>query len=48
MKNEEYAEFPELIEEPEGETDEGMSCSDVMILLTQYRSAPGKYHGSHL
>ena len=48
MKNEEYAEFLELIEEPEGETDEGMSYSDVMILLTQYRSALGKYHSSHL
>lgn len=46
MKDEEYAGFLGLIK-TEGEEEERMSYSDVMILLTQYKSALGKYHRSH-
>ena len=46
MKGEAYADLLGLIETAEeGET--GMTCSDVMILLTQYKSALAKYHKSH-
>ena len=41
MKDEEYAEMLELAECSDGEC--GMSSSDVMILLTQYKSALNKY-----
>ena len=43
MKGEEYAEFLGLIGESDGE-DGGMSYSDAMILLTQYRSALAKFY----
>lgn len=45
MKDEEYAGFLGLIETG---GEEGMSYSDVMLLLTQYKSALGKYRRSHL
>ena len=47
MKDEEYSGFLGLIETGEENGEEGMSYSDVMILLTQYKSALGKYHRSH-
>lgn len=47
MKNEEYAGFLGLVETGDGKTKEGMSYSDTMILLTQYKSALGKYHRNH-
>ena len=47
MKDEAYAGFLGLIETGEGNGEEGMSYSDAMILLTQYKSALGKYHRSH-
>ena len=48
MKDEEYSEFLGLIEtRKEGEKETEMSYSDVMILLTQYKSALGKYHRNH-
>ena len=47
MKDEAYAGFLGLIETEEENGEEGMSYSDVMILLTQYKSALGKYHRSH-
>ena len=47
MKDEEYAGFLGLIETGDGEDGEGMSYSDAMILLTQYKSALAKYHRSH-
>ena len=46
MKGEEYAELLP----PIGGGDDGedrMNCSDVMMILTQYKSALEKYHGSH-
>ena len=47
MKNEEYAEMLGLIETGEnGETE--MTYSDVILLMTQYKSALSKYHRSHL
>ena len=46
MKGEEYAELLGLIETGEnGETE--MTYSDVMMLLTQYKSALAKYHRCH-
>ena len=42
MKGEEYAELLGLIDAP-GEGEEGMNHGDVMILLTQYKSALTKY-----
>ena len=46
MKNEEYAELLGLIDiAKDGKAE--MSYSDVMILLTQYKSALTKYHRSH-
>lgn len=47
MKHEDYAALLGLIE-PEGEEQEGMSYSDAMILLTQYKSALAKFHRNHL
>lgn len=47
MKDEAYAGFLGLIETGEENGEEGMSYSDAMILLTQYKSALGKYHRSH-
>lgn len=41
MKGEEYAGLLGLVESGDGEDE--MSCSDVMILLTQYKSALAKY-----
>ena len=46
MKDEEYAGLLSLIKTGES-YDEKMSYSDVMILLTQYKSALTKYHRSH-
>ena len=50
MKDEEYAQFPELIPEPETqETEEGrtvisgMSYGDVALLITQFKSALTRY-----
>ena len=43
MEGEAYADLLGLIETAE-EKEEGMTCSDVMILLTQYKSALAKYH----
>jgi hypothetical protein len=48
MREEEYAGFLGLIETGDGEKEEGMSYGDVMILLTQYKTALGKYHRTHL
>ena len=46
MKDEEYAELlPPIGGENDGE--DGMNCSDVMMILTQYKSALEKYHKSH-
>ena len=42
----EYAELLGLISSAE-EGEEGMNYGDVMILLTQYKSALTKYHRSH-
>ncbi|MBR2662456.1 MAG: hypothetical protein IKE25_01940 [Clostridia bacterium] len=47
MKGEEYAELLGLIETGE-EGDTEMTYSDVMMLLTQYKSALAKYHRSHM
>ena len=47
MKGEEYAELLGLIETgEEGKT--AMTYSDVMMLLTQYKSALATYHRSHM
>ena len=47
MQGEPYAELLGLISSIEyGE--EGMTYSDAMILLTQYKSALAKYHRSHM
>ena len=55
MQDEAYAEFLGLIEAESGEDhgeapvkSAGMSYSDAMILLTQYKSALAKYHRAHL
>lgn len=46
MKDEEYADLlPSIGSDADGE--DGMSCSDVMIILTQYKSALEKYHKTH-
>ena len=45
MQGEEYGRFLRLMEPGEGER--GMSYGDGMILLTQYKSALGKYHREH-
>ena len=47
MQGEPYAELLGLITSIENE-EEGMTYSDGMILLTQYKSALSKYHRSHL
>ena len=44
MKDEEYADLLRLIPD---NADEELSCSDVMMILTQYRSALEKFHSSH-
>ncbi len=46
MQDEEYAELLGLAEAGEKDED-GMSCSDAMILLTQYKSALAKYRRGH-
>ena len=46
MRNEKYAELLGLIDAGEN-GEEGMNHGDVMILLTQYKSALGKYHREH-
>ena len=43
MEGEVYADLLGLIKTDE-DKEEGMTCSDVMILLTQYKSALTKYH----
>ena len=45
MKDEEYAQFLELIPEPEaeGRTAAGMSYGDVALLMTQFKSALTRY-----
>ena len=43
MKGEEYAELLGLISTAE-DGEEGMNYGDVMILLTQYKSALTKFH----
>ena len=47
MSGEEYADLLGLIETAE-DGEEGMTYGDVMILLTQYKSALTKYHRSRL
>ncbi len=47
MKGEEYSDLLGLIETTE-DGEEGMTYGDVMILLTQYKSALAKYHRSRL
>ena len=46
MKGEEYAELLGLISTAE-DGEESLNYGDVMILLTQYKSALTKYHRSH-
>lgn len=48
MKEEEYACFLGLIETEAEKAGDGMSYSDVMLLLTQYKTALGKYHRNQL
>ena len=47
MSGEEYAGMLGMIE-IEGEGEEGMTYGDVIILLTQYKTALAKYHRSRL
>lgn len=46
MKDEEYAELLGDIDIAD-ENEERMTNSDVIILLTQYKSALSRYHRSH-
>jgi hypothetical protein len=55
MKDEEYAEFLELIPEPETQKTKdgrnavtGMSYGDAALLLTQYKSALARYRRGHV
>ena len=55
MKREEYAEFLELIPEPEMKTDgdgaerpEGMTYGDVALLMTQYKGALNRFFQKRL
>ena len=47
MKDEEYADLLGLIKIRNEVDKKGMSHSDVMILMTQYKSALVKYHRNH-
>jgi hypothetical protein len=47
MKDEEYAEMLGLINAGK-DGEEGMTCSDVMILLTQYKTALAKYRRNRM
>ena len=47
MEKEEYAEMLGLID-PGKDGEAGMSFSDAMILMTQYKSALAKFHRNHL
>ena len=44
LKDEEYSEFLIPIVSDEDDAENGMSCSDVMMILTQYKSALEKFH----
>ena len=47
MRGEEYAELLGLVETVGEDKENGMSYSDAMILLTQYKSALAKYRREH-